>query len=33
MNFEVVLFVLLVVAGLFWIADRLYFCKLREKGG
>ena len=32
MNFEVVLFVLLVVAGLFWIADRLYFCKLREKG-
>ena len=32
MNFEVVLFILLVVAGFFWISDRLYFRKLREAG-
>ena len=32
MNFEVVLFVLLVVAGVFWICDRLYFRKFREEG-
>ena len=32
MNFEVVLFILLVVAGFFWICDRLYFRKLREEG-
>ena len=31
MNFEVVLFILLVVAGFFWICDRLYFRKLRGK--
>ena len=32
MNFEVVLFILLVVAGFFWICDRLYFRKFREAG-
>ena len=32
MNFEVVLFILLVVAGFFWISDRLYFRKLRGAG-
>ena len=32
MNFELVLFVLLIVAGVFWVSDRMYFSKLREDG-